>query len=109
MAVITGHSRASLPAEEPEMCRVCNEGGNKRGSGSSFSECFHPEICLVESQSTAQVNSLGYQSLLQIVQPLVIIVNTIGAKIMKMVPGEVGRAGLKVHCEFRKDEEKGQM
>lgn len=41
-------------------------------------------------------------------QPLLVIVNTIGAKIMKMLPGEVGRMDLKVQCEFRKEAEKGQ-
>lgn len=35
-------------------------------------------------------------------QLLVIILDTTGTKIMKMVPAEVGRAGLKVQCEIRK-------
>lgn len=42
-------------------------------------------------------------------QPLVITGNTVGTKIMTMVPGGVGRAGLKVQCEFGKWGEKGQM
>lgn len=37
--------------------------------------------------------------------PLVIVVNTTGTKVMKMMPGEVGRAGLKVQCEVRNEGE----
>lgn len=36
-------------------------------------------------------------------QPLVLIRDTMGTKIMKMVPGEVERAGLKVQCEVTKE------
>lgn len=39
-ALIRGHLRKG----EPGTCSVCNEGERETGCGSSFSECFHPDV-----------------------------------------------------------------